>query len=211
MSQNKARIDGSANDVRMQQPNEIVCSMLKYVGLATIGDGAVSAVALLSGILNRTGPTAAYADTLPTADAVLAAAPTLGVGDSFSLIVRNTVAFANTITTNTGMILGTNTAIAASLVREFLFTLLSKGTAGIYSGVTTNTDATITGLTSSQVATLSPGMGVTGTGIPALTTIIGVNSTLGTLELSANATASGTVGLTFFNRISVEGVRSSTL
>lgn len=211
MSQNKARIDGSANDVRMQQPNEIVCSMLKYTGLATVGNGAISAAALLSGIINRTGPAGAYADTLPTADAILAAAPTLNQGDSFTAIIRNTVAFANTITTNTGMVLGTDTAIAASLVREFLFTVLSKGLAGIFSGTTVNASATVTGLTQDQAAQLAPGMGVTGTGIPALTTIIGVNSTLGTLTLSAAATASGTVGLTFFNRISVEGVRSSTL
>lgn len=211
MSQNKARIDGSANDVRSQGPNDIVASMLKYTGLATVGNGAISAAALLSGIINRTGPIAAYADTLPTADAVLAAAPTLNIGDSFTALIRNTVAFANTITTNTGMVLGSNTAIAASLVREFLFTVLSKGTASIFSGTTVNGDATLTGFTSSQVAVLAPGMGVDGVGIPASTTIIGVNSTLGTVELSANATASGTVGLTFFNRISVEGVCSSTL
>lgn len=211
MSQNKARLDASANDIRAQGPNDIVASMLKYTGIATAGDGVISAVALLSGIINRTGPGIGYADTLPTADAVLAAAPTLNVGDSFTALIRNTVAFANTITTNTGMVLGTNTAIAASLVREFLFTVLSKGTGSIVSGVTVNADATITGLTSTQAALLVPGMGVTGTGIPASTTVIGVNSTNGTVELSANATASGTVALTFFNRIAVEGVRSSTL
>jgi len=211
MSQNKARLDASANDIRAQGPNDIVASMLKYTGIATAGAGVISAVALLSGIINRTGPIAAYADTLPTADAVLAAAPTLNVGDSFTAIIRNTVAFANTITTNTGMVLGSNVDIAASLVREFLFTVLSKGTASIISSVTTNGSPTLTGLTSALAANLVPGMGVTGTGIPASTTVIGVNSTLGTATLSANATASGTVGLTFFNRIAVEGVRSSTL
>lgn len=211
MSQNKAQVDASANNIRQQQSNEIICSMLKYIGIATAGDGAISAAALLSGIINRTGPGGAYADTLPPAADVLAAAPQLNQGDSFSLIIRNTVAFANTITTNTGMVLGSNTAIAASLVREFLFTVLSVGASQIFSADTVNADATITGLTPTQAATLSPGMGVTGTGIPASTTVIGVNSTLGTVELSANATATGTVALTFFPRIQVEGVRSSTL
>ncbi len=61
-------------------------------------------------------------------------------------------------------------------------------------GTTTNTDATITGL--SSTARLLPGMKVTGTGIPADTRILYIVSAT-SVELDKNATASATVALTF--------------
>lgn len=211
MAQLKARVDTGSNDVRPQQPNEVVMSQYRYNAITTVGDGTWPAAQILSGIINRSGPVAGYADTLDTAANILAAAPQLTVGDSFSLFVRNTVAFANTVAAGTGIVLGSNTAIAASLVREYLLTVLGIGAAQIYQITTVNASAVITGLTPTQAATLSPGMGVTGTGIQALTTVLGVNSTAGTVTLSLPATASGTVAGTFFPRIQVEGVRSSTL
>lgn len=61
-------------------------------------------------------------------------------------------------------------------------------------GTTTTGDATVTGLT--WTGSLSTGMLVTGTGITAGTTILSITD-LNTIELSANATASGTVALSF--------------
>lgn len=57
-------------------------------------------------------------------------------------------------------------------------------------GVTTNTDATVTSATAAFVAS-DVGAAISGTGIPALTTIAAVNSST-SIELSAAATASGT-------------------
>ena len=67
-------------------------------------------------------------------------------------------------------------------------------TAGkVLSCTTTNTDATVT---TASTADLRAGKGVTGTGIPAGATIASVTNAT-TFELSAAATASGTVNLTF--------------
>lgn len=64
----------------------------------------------------------------------------------------------------------------------------------VQNGTTVNTDATITGLTST--ARLYPGMPVTGTGIPANTRILYIVSAT-SVELDTAATASATVALTF--------------
>ena len=67
-------------------------------------------------------------------------------------------------------------------------------TAGkVLSCTTTNTDATVT---TASTADLRAGTGVTGTGVPAGATIASVTNAT-TFELSAAATASGTVNLTF--------------
>lgn len=211
MAQVKTRVDAGANNVRMQVANDIVIAQYKIAQLATAGNGAPGVTAVLGGVLNRTGPAAAYTDTIPSAAALLAAAPTLTVGDSFSWIVRNTVAFAATLAGGTGIVIGTDTGIAASLVREYLLSVLATGVEGIYQVNTTNNSAVLTGFTATQIAAISPGMGVTGAGIPANATVIGVNSSTNTVTISANATATATVGATFFPRIQLDGVRSSTL
>jgi len=211
MGQNRAQVDSGANQVRAQQPGDVVLSQLKSTALATVGAGTLTAAMVLGGIITRTGPVAGYADTFPAASDILAANPQLGVGDSWSLIFINTVAFANTVAAGTGIVLGSNVNIAASLVREYLFTVLAGGAQQIFAANTTNASATITGLSQSQAALLQPGMGVTGTGIAASSVIIGVNSTLGTVTLNNAATATGTVAITFVPRIQVDGVRSSTL
>lgn len=63
----------------------------------------------------------------------------------------------------------------------------------VLSCTTTNTDATVT---TASTADLRAGKGVTGTGVPAGATIASVTNAT-TFELSAAATASGTVNLTF--------------
>ncbi len=212
MGQNRARFDASANDLRIQGPGDQIMSQQRFIALSTVGAGVITALALLSGIINRTGPTGAYSDTLPDANTLMAATPGLGAGDTFSLRIRNTVAFAATLVAGVGVVLGSNTGIAASLVREYLITILAAGSTSVVPATTTNASAVITNLTARQVAAINPGMGVTGTGIPASTTVIGTNLTLNTVTLSANATATGDlVSLTFFPRYQIDGVLSSTL
>ena len=69
------------------------------------------------------------------------------------------------------------------------------------SGTTTNLSATVTLAASNTL--IGAGQTVTGTGIPANTTVVSISTT--TLVISNNATASGTVTLTFNNNISVSG------
>ena len=78
-------------------------------------------------------------------------------------------------------------------------------------GVFTDTGTTTSGLATVTFAAVNVGIGagvsVTGTGIPSGTTVVSAEETGGvwTATLSANATASGTVVLTFDNNISVSG------
>jgi hypothetical protein len=73
------------------------------------------------------------------------------------------------------------------------------------SGTTTNGSPTVTFATT--IAAIGPGVSVTGTGIPASTTVVSALEVGGvwTATLSQNATASGTVTLTFDNNVSVSG------
>lgn len=73
------------------------------------------------------------------------------------------------------------------------------------SGTTTNASPTVT--FASTIAAIGPGVSVTGTGIPAGTTVVSAAEVGGvwTATLSQNATASGTVTLTFDNNVSVSG------
>ncbi len=82
--------------------------------------------------------------------------------------------------------------------------LVLGGSRVVTDGVTTNTDATVTSATAAFTAG-DVGLTITGTGIPALATILSVtNST--TIEISANATATATgVTLTIGTDIDVVG------
>lgn len=208
----RGRVDYGANDVRAALPGEVQMSQLQYTANTTVGDSTLTVASILSGIVNRSGPVGAYADTLPTVAQLLAACPQLSVGDSFTFLLRNTVAQANTITAGTGWTLGSNTAIAASLVREFLVTINSNKPVVIVSATTTNGNAVLTNLSDDAVKALQPGMLVTGTGISAATTLIAVNANSRTATMSANATASGdNIAVTANPTATLEGVRSSTL
>ena len=211
MSQNRTQIDGGANNVRQQQPGEVVLDQFKLIPLATIGAGTLLPGHILSGVLNRTGPTGAYSDTWPSASSILAASPQLSVGDSFSVLVRNTVAFAMTSVAGSGIVLGANTDIAASFVRRYLLTVLGDGQDQILQITTTSASPVLTGLTPAQAVQLRVGQGITGTGIPANSYIIGVNGTSGAVTLNANATASATVAGTFFARIKLDGLYTAAL
>jgi hypothetical protein len=91
------------------------------------------------------------------------------------------------------------------LIGEFTGTTLSP--VGIFTatGTTTTGSPNVT-FTATNIA-MGAGVSVTGTGIPANTTIVSSSLVAGvwTVVLSANATASGTVVLTFDNNISVSG------
>lgn len=86
--------------------------------------GATLLVAqLLTGLIYRTGPTAAYGDTIDTAANIVGAIPNAQVGMGFEFTLVNTVAFANTIAAGTGVTLAGVTAVSASASRRFLLEL----------------------------------------------------------------------------------------
>lgn len=73
------------------------------------------------------------------------------------------------------------------------------------SGTTTTSSTSVTFATT--IAAIGPGVAVSGTGIPAGTTVVSASSVSGTWTavLSQAATASGTVTLTFDNNVSISG------
>lgn len=215
MSMNTGRIDRGGNDVQKQGPNDIIMDQKRAYPMSDAATAAIPVTAILAGIIDRTGPGAGYADTWPTADAILAACPALDTGDSFEFLFINGVAFADTtaVIANSGVTL-VNGTVTASLVKRFMLTVQAAGRTSILSAVTTNASAIVNlaslGVSASRAATLAqqirPGMLVTGTGIPASTTVIAVNSVTGTVTLSANATATGDAALTFQPRVEIRGL-----
>lgn len=211
MSVVRAQVDSGGNNVQAQPVGARTLEQSALTADVTAGASTISVAALLAGITQRSGPGAGYTDTFPTADLLLQAQPELSVGDSFSYIFRNTVAQAMTAAAGEGVVLGTNVDIAASLVREYLITILGQGPRQIFQGSTTNANPTITGIPLANAALLQPGQGVSGAGIAANSYIVAVNQATGTLTMNQNATATATVAVTSFPRYQVQGIRSSTL
>lgn len=223
MSQAHARIDRGGNDVRKAGPGDMVMDQKKRFTASPMtlaGNQVIPAVAILSGIIVRTGPGAGYADAWDSADNILAACPDLNQGDSFEFLFDNTgTAFANTSTAGAGITLVSG-SVTASLCKRFLLTVLAAGRSNIQAGITTNGSAVVsffnaaTGFPSQGQANtlvaknIQPGMLVTGTGIPASTTVVAVNASAGTITLSANATATSapTTALTFTPNIEIRGL-----
>lgn len=177
---------------------------------ATAGNLNIPVAALLGGWLDRSGPGAGYADVFPSADAILSAVPELSLGDSFEFWVTSSVAFTNTPTVGVGITLAGTTTVTANSTRTYLATVLSENRrARIIPGSSTNASPILTALAIEELKNVGMGMLVTGTNIPAATSVIAINYNLGTVTLSANAT--GTASLTAFTftpQIEIRGVSS---
>lgn len=213
MSMNRAQVDAGGNFVRQQIAGDSLLDQTQVASITTAGAGTLTAAAMLSGCIDRTGPAGGYADTLDSADNLLAASPLLSGGDSFEFTYRNTVAFAQTLSVGEGAELsGSNTGISASSVRRYLVTVIAAARRQIYSVSMTNASPTLTGLTQAQAQTLIPLMGVTAaSGVPAATTLLAVNSVAGTVTMSANATVTQTIACTFFPRYNIKGLFQASL
>ena len=208
----RARVSNGANDVMDQPAGVRLFSQLGYVANATVGDSTLTVDSIMAGVINRSGPVGAYADTLPAVSAIIAACPNLSTGDTFTFIIRNTVAQANTITIGTGWTLGSNTAIAASLVREFLCTIVSHFPPKIFTCTTTNASKVLSNISAADLKQLQPGMAVTGTGIGAAAVISVVNPNAGTVTTTVDSTATASnIAVTANPTATIEGLRSSTL
>lgn len=221
------------------QPGDLSATGLKFpvTGepgfISTVGDGTWTAAAVVSGLIQRTGPVGAYADAIDTSTNIMLAlagngySPDAIQGLSFGLMVRNTVAQANTVTAGLGLrsIGGTSLNIAASLVREYIFTILNASPQAILTCNTTNASAAVTFVLptgtsawpigpSPLAVNLTPGMTISGTGVTAGTRIASLTYGVGGITgftMDANATATGTTSLTMMPTIGVDTIRSSTL
>lgn len=101
-------------------------SLVANTATSTVGAATLTAASIVSGLITRTGSTAAYTDTTATAALIYAAAgSTSAIGQSWTLTIKNTVAFAQTIAAGTGVTLTGQTIIPPLSVGEFLVTLTS--------------------------------------------------------------------------------------
>lgn len=104
----------------------IVASLVTTVGATTF-----TAAQFVGGLIIRSGSTAAYSDTTPTASAIVAAIPNCAVGTAFELTIRNTVAFIETILAGSGVTLSQTTAVAASQTRRYLCVVTNVSTPAV--------------------------------------------------------------------------------
>lgn len=208
----RSRVTLGGNEVFSQGPGQSVMCQLQYEANTTVGASTLTVSSILAGIINRSGSVAGYIDTLPAVSSLIAAVPNLSPGDSFTFRIRNTVAFILTLAVGTGWTLGSNTAIAASLVREYLVTMVSTNPPSTFTATTTNASPILTNISAASLALLQPGMVLSGTGVAASQTIIAVNANARTVTMSANASATGDViAITANPTATVEGVCSTTL
>ena len=203
--------------------------------LTTVGAGVWTGALIGSGLIYRTGPVGGYTDTTDTAVNILAALtgsnPNAQVipGTSWRMRFVNTVAQALTFAAGTGVVSGLGTLnVAASLWRDYLWTVLQSGQAVTLQSNTTNASAAVTFVLPSGVSSflmgvsplalnIMPGQTVSGTGVTAGTTVLSVNQGQGGITgvtLSANATATSVAGgvpLTFGPTIRIDTLGSGTL
>ena len=131
----RIKTESSDGMARIAQSGDGLFMYPKPSTLTTVGAGTLLAILLNSGMLLRTGPTGAYADTIDTGANLDIAYPNLQVGDSISLIYINSVAFASTITAATGVTLKTATAnnvVAASTGTMLILFKTGTGTYDMY-------------------------------------------------------------------------------
>jgi hypothetical protein len=117
-----------------------------------------------------------------------------GTYSDHEMIMGRTFTLTGDINVNENLVLANLSGSGNDIIIQDDGTARTITTAGkVLSCTTTNTDATVT---TASTATLHPGTGVSGTGIAAGATIASITNAT-TFELSAVATASGTVNLTF--------------
>ena len=117
-----------------------------------------------------------------------------GTYSDHEMIMGRTFTLTGDINVNENLVLANLSGSGNDIILQDDGTARTITTAGkVFSCTTINTDATVT---TASTATLHPGTGVSGTGIAAGATIASITNAT-TFELSAVATASGTVNLTF--------------
>jgi hypothetical protein len=179
---------------------------------------------MISGLIGRRGAAGVTDTTADAASIVNALLPNAGYvgggattsagiqpGASFRLRVASSNSGVLTIAAGANVSLvssfGSGINVASGSNKDYLVTVLNgTPTAIIGNCSTTNGSAVVTGMTAAQTSQVTPGMAVSGTGIPGSTTVLSVQPGVG-VTLSANATATtNPVALTFAPRVQLTGI-----
>lgn len=214
-------------------PGDLVASGDNVNGgaITTVGAGTLTGAAIANGLIFRSGPAAAFTDTTSSALNILTAlagntpAADIVPGTSFRVRYINGVAFAMTFAAGTGVVAGSGTLnVAASLWRDYIFTVLNATPLLSITGTLVSASATVVfalpaGMSAIPIGpapgsfNATPGATVTGTGVAAATTVAGMTQGQGGVTgmvMSGTATASGTVPLTFGPTIQIDSIGSGT-
>lgn len=128
---------------------------------ATTGT-TLTTTALLSGLINRSGPTAVFTDTTDTATNIVSG---LGgvVGQSFYIDIKNTTPFLETLSGGTGVTFTGSNIIPANSLSEWLV-VITSATAVVFNHVFTGPLTTNALEVSTSLSTVGAGT-ITGAGI----------------------------------------------
>lgn len=216
-------------------PGDTVLIPDAFANITTVGNGSLLASALVQGVVYRTGPTGAYSDAIDNPSNIFLAlsgnipGPAIVPGLGFKFRLVNTVAFVETITgigSGVGWTsVGPVTSVAASTWRDYLVTFTNVQVPITNMANTTNGSNIVTwylppGQTAELIGpsnlaiNITPGCTIQGTGIANNATVssitMGQGGTLG-FVMSSNATATGTVALTFGPTAVIASSGSGTL
>lgn len=109
-----------------------VATNYSNTAITTAGNGTLTAASIKGGVITRSGPTAAFTDTTDTAANIIAALPTgVSAGFSWTIYVKNTVNYPETIAAATGVTLSGQTVIPGLSVGEFLVTYTGAGAVSV--------------------------------------------------------------------------------
>lgn len=91
--------------------------------ISTVGNGTLTAAALVGGQINRSGPTAAYTDTTDTAANIVAALPGFLVGAQFYVLIKNSTIYSQTIAAGVGVTLPGTVLVPALSASNYFVTI----------------------------------------------------------------------------------------
>lgn len=132
--------------------------------ITTVGAGTLTAAGLVGGIINRTGPVAAFTDTTATA-AQLYSQVGSNVAVTFYATIKNGTAFLETLAGGTGVTFSSSTLVPANSAGVFLVTF-TNATAAVFNhvytvGLTNDSPEIVTALTTVGAGTITAA-GITG-------------------------------------------------
>jgi len=110
----RSPVSSSVNLARPMRQGDGPLANIAVTAITTDSNLTLTAAQIAGGAVQFTGFSAGRNITVPTAEAILAANPGMDIGDSFSLLVSITTAFAGTWVTNTGVTLAGRATTPAS-------------------------------------------------------------------------------------------------
>jgi hypothetical protein len=188
---------------------------LTNTAITTVGNGTLTAAAIAGTLITRTGPTGAYSDTTDTAANIIAAVPSVGVGGSFEVTIKNGTAYAQTLLAGAGVTLPSVIVIPANSAATYLVTITSATAVSFSHVVTTLVD----GITPAQWNTAALAAGTLAAGLitgAAFTVLTNTGGTPGaqTVRTAAQMLADfsqARVGMSYMLRIVNTGAGTLTL